>query len=516
MNKPNGGIAVNDEIVFAPQYDSFGVCICDTETESEIADDIVIPDYLPEIRRLLRVTPSFPEASEYIGGRSAEFSGNINWDVLYVGNDGQLANTHAASHYEVAVPFPADADYDINGETPASHTVTAESVNSKVTSPRKLNVRCRLHHRVNVCGTGSARAEVRGNGSEAGLKRLDKTVPSLMQIKGTGDPVSSEAMLDIPEGSSVVSVRASAIISSCTPTPDGATCCGCTRFTVLLRDGNGKPSTAELQTDFETDVALDLDGDGWSVCGFACIDRVSSEDDGSAAVCRADLRVTCYAAKNVPTQITSDVFSVTQECKPTVKTLSIPNLILCANTEALHDGSLTPDGIPSGTPAVDCTCEARPEGIRLDGGHYLLDIKCRYDVIFDVEGEYIRREAEQTLSADLGVGNDAPDRYLIRLCVISCRAKNEGENVALSAEIGIMAEVFGTADHLSVTCIDMGEQLPARRTTWTVAYAAGTDTLWDVAKRYNVDPAELAAANGISYTRPDDANSLDGISFLMI
>ena len=62
--------------------------ICDKTLSSEESHDFTLPDYLPEIRKMLRVTVSIDEPESYASASDVEFSGGLTYHVLYTGADG--------------------------------------------------------------------------------------------------------------------------------------------------------------------------------------------------------------------------------------------------------------------------------------------------------------------------------------------------------------------------------------------------------------------------------------------
>ena len=105
MEKSIGDIISTDEIIFAPISQAFQMPVCNKSVITEISEDLTLPDYLPEIRRLLRVTPVVSIPSQYVNGSMAEFSGNVNWNILYVCGEGTLSEATFSSPYEVSVDF---------------------------------------------------------------------------------------------------------------------------------------------------------------------------------------------------------------------------------------------------------------------------------------------------------------------------------------------------------------------------------------------------------------------------
>ena len=56
--------------------------ICDKTVTAEAGCDYAMPDYQPEVRRLLRVKTTLLPTTAYVGGGKAEFAGTVRYDVL--------------------------------------------------------------------------------------------------------------------------------------------------------------------------------------------------------------------------------------------------------------------------------------------------------------------------------------------------------------------------------------------------------------------------------------------------
>ena len=66
---------------------------------AEVTGDFTLPDYQPEIRRLLAVIPTALPPAKYVGNTGAELNGTVDYQVLYVGGDGSLASVPLSSEY---------------------------------------------------------------------------------------------------------------------------------------------------------------------------------------------------------------------------------------------------------------------------------------------------------------------------------------------------------------------------------------------------------------------------------
>ena len=120
----------------APVGEDFGgsVCraICDGRVACELSGDFTVPDYLPEIRRLIRVnvTPTAP--SKFISGGDVKLGGGVDYTVHYIGADGGLYSVSFPSEYSFNAPFDPDAEDDMNEGLDACGDVTADSVVGRV------------------------------------------------------------------------------------------------------------------------------------------------------------------------------------------------------------------------------------------------------------------------------------------------------------------------------------------------------------------------------------------------
>ena len=66
---------------------------CDKTMSGDFNTEVSLPDYEPEIRRLLKVGARLAPPSGFYDGSRAGVSGRIIYDILYAGGDGELYST---------------------------------------------------------------------------------------------------------------------------------------------------------------------------------------------------------------------------------------------------------------------------------------------------------------------------------------------------------------------------------------------------------------------------------------
>ena len=69
---------------------SVTVLLCDRTVNTEVSGDFTLPDYQPELRRLLAVMPTPLPPAKYVGSTGVELNGTVDYQVLYVGGDGGI------------------------------------------------------------------------------------------------------------------------------------------------------------------------------------------------------------------------------------------------------------------------------------------------------------------------------------------------------------------------------------------------------------------------------------------
>jgi hypothetical protein len=67
---------------------SVQIPILDRELSVEVTGDYSLPDYLPEIKRLLRIRPALLPQSRFAGRDSVGLNGALDYYVMYMGQDG--------------------------------------------------------------------------------------------------------------------------------------------------------------------------------------------------------------------------------------------------------------------------------------------------------------------------------------------------------------------------------------------------------------------------------------------
>ncbi len=56
----------------------------------EVVSELILPDYLPDVSRLLRTSADVGAENGYVSGGALEYDGEINHTVIYATSDGRI------------------------------------------------------------------------------------------------------------------------------------------------------------------------------------------------------------------------------------------------------------------------------------------------------------------------------------------------------------------------------------------------------------------------------------------
>ena len=113
---------------------------CDTVVSCDVSEEFVLPDYVPEVRRVLHTRVSALPENKYISGDTVDFGGTLTYLVIYTDDEGRLCSVPLSSSYESSCPIKGASDVFIGTAVDTSAT--------RVSAPRKLSIKSRLKSRV--------------------------------------------------------------------------------------------------------------------------------------------------------------------------------------------------------------------------------------------------------------------------------------------------------------------------------------------------------------------------------
>ena len=386
---------------------------------AELADDFSLPDYKPEIRRMIGITATVSPAAHYLSPGHAEFAGPVRYSILYEGSDGGMWSADLPSEYDLDLTLDNDPTFEPDGMI-AYADVVCESVTVRVTAPRRLSVRARLRADAVVLGMRRLDETVSGAAGLAAddLKRLEGSAETAEILRATSEPAEyTDTFLPDDGGSGEVRViccRAEPLVGEVSATVEGVSVRGELYITVLLcRDPEGaRPFAVTRRIPFAETVATDRAPERGASCrAWGCVTSASAEpNENGEIVATVGLALTAEVASAVTVPYTRDVYSTKCESTVVMRESDAAAVKKCMNANITVSGGeeLAALGLDSGIRIVDATANVLADSVecRTDGGRAVLTGKMRVRVVADNGAEIMGKDFDMPFRYETDLPGD--------------------------------------------------------------------------------------------------------------
>lgn len=524
---------------FAPQEgqlverDVCGETVC-----CEAVGEYTLPDYQPEIRKILHIRAAVLPSGKYMGGAKAEFAGTVAHTVLYADAEGKLASVTLNADYDFSLPLPDGGEYTAVVDT------MAEGTTCRLSGPRKLSLRTRLRSLVHLLREECITPEIRGMGSaadQASLERLTASTESMTMSCGSSGEftLSSTVRMDSPgTDAHVVWAGGNLLITESRAQEGGCLCRGEAWVRCLLTEGEAAPVVVREKIPFEQFVPIEGVTDQASCTAFGrlvmadvTIAPGEGEENGTLGF-DVSAEIDACATASRPCNPVQELYSTAYEMACRHRTLAVSRPLGTAMGNYTVSGSRPRSECEAENAAAIVDADGRLEisQVSVEHGRAAVSGKLIAQVIFTAAGEGqdgapALATAEVVtpfrIETDLRPAPGTHPQFDCHGELIAVRARIEPNTLALDAEIALATRAYETKelrilesaepDH-SVTVDHRGNRI-------FVVYPKEGDTLFGVAARYHKSRAAVAGQNGL----PEEAiasshltHSLDGVHHLLI
>ena len=462
------------------------------DLNSDISEDYTLPDYYPEIRKLLFARPSPLLPAKFISGGRVDLSGVVDYTLVYISAEGKLCSAPLSAEYSLALPIENMGDFELGeGIDVIAHTF-CESTSVRVSAPRRLQLRSHLRTSVGVWGKKLCAEKLSGLSEGASIERLLEKGRCCDLLCESSDVISLEDSFELSADERVALADGIVAIKDHRLSGDALSVSGEIIVRCLVAvDKEESVRSLVRRLPFDSEIELDgielPEGASARVCGYLTDLSINVEECVARISADAILEV-CVCAES-EFEYTKDAYSVTQDSECEYSELSVPlsaanfnsSLSICERM------SLEELGYPEGARPIEAYATALPESLTLEDGKYVLRGVCRYSVISVRDGEYQASEFsvpfryEQEAREAVGVSS-----FDALATVKDARVKNEGDALCFECELLLGVTVFGEQSISMLDKIDLFDKEEQRCGELIACYPSDDDTLWSVAKRYSV------------------------------
>ncbi|MBQ8511460.1 MAG: DUF3794 domain-containing protein [Clostridia bacterium] len=457
-----------------------------TTAAADVTEDVSLPDYVPEVRRIVGVLANPTVDGKYMTGDSVEIDGAVTYTVLYIGGDGGLAQVAQSTPYTVRIP----ADEDVS---PAELIVspTAEQISCRVTAPRKITLSSRV--KLGAMAQKQADASMK-TGEDAAVRRKTQThtTAAVTEVRGTGE-VSGE--IREKEGTRLIMASAEIALNDVrVGSPAGKiTVKGDVYLTALSLTPDGNCITSRSRAPVEEELALPDPADP-KTCraaafGNIVLIEVDAGDDG-VMQWRAEYDIDCDIMKITESETAADAYMIGWEDDVTFESAE------CCTPAGCVNGRLTTSASAKLRPGMTFVCawgSVSGEKCSIKNGKMIVEGTVNLECVTAGEGETVTDEVRIPLRYECDAVPDATDSdslmARVRAAVTDVTARPDGDTLNLTAELAISAAALGKAPVTYAASVTPKKELNEKKNLLRVYIPDKTETPWDVEKRFRLKDA---------------------------
>ena len=471
--------------------------------EQSVDTDFTLPDYYPEIDRILKVMPEANILSAQVTDNGVNVGGQVVLTMLYVGNDGQINSfTHI-------YPFVKNIEVSDSKDCFVNVTSRMNYLNTKATAPRKAEVHGSLTlavvvSKINNC---SVLSEIDCEGVYTKTNEISFSQPL--------NPIMKSAFVEdeiiIPEGKQTVGkiLRscAKACVSECKYVTSKIVIKGDIDIEILYcSPSSNKPVLLTERRGFSQIIDCDADCDDIkfdTVCHIDSLElhpktSIDGEVRNIAFTVKVGLDIYPYCIKNLP--VITSAFSGRYLSDIKTVSVAVENVVDSINENYVCKKSLDFSGVLA--EVYDLWCTATVDYASDDGD----DILVKGAVLINIVGANADNEPvlfERTVDYDYryNVGhslNGHRCRPDVSIEAVNYSMNSDGM-IEVLAELNIKATVFEIEQVSAVAKISIDEGTLIKKDTDTAVllYFAENETVWSIAEKYGTCPEKICQANGL-------------------
>lgn len=475
----------------------------------ESSEDYILPDYLPDIKKVAAVFPAATIKGRFLGSGTLEYEGEACYKVLYVAEDQTLRTAVFLTGFEDKI-----GNEELTEDCVELLTPLCEGVNVRLLNPRKLNIRSQNGADVAVYKRRCYMPELYGARTVEDENKLqcetaEMAGMNVLCLRETGLTLSEDLSFEaaMPTAGELVFSFFRLVPQDCRVTEGEVQMRGTAEICCILsagKDAEGKEDyfCLERSLTFSQTVKNNCLHAG-GVC-FAELQpegsefRLREDEFGQKRVVEADLTYLCDLAVFYPKNIflMTDGFSLEKETE-----LSTSEKEFCTLSSPLKGGFSVNE-----TVGVDL-----PE----EGGYRLFQCVVEPEMHLCEEGEKATLEGTAEVLMLLKDSAGAPDARRVSLPLrfrteipmegkgearVCCRASGtryrlSGNRLSLDFEVDFGGYLLGKQSRRTVDILRIlpeQRKTPGKRGSILLYYPDKDESAFAVAKKYGIPPEEPA------------------------
>lgn len=487
---------------------------------TESNEEFILPDYMPEIGRVLRVSATLLPDEPFPETGGTEFSGKIEYRLLYGDGEGNITEAPLEGRYRYRLQAPEGRALTLFTEE------RIESVGARPTAPRKLGIRTRIYARPHMLADEEIAVPLSVlTGEGASVETVEKEIKLLRRKAFTSGLLHAEGSFTVEDtltdALSLLSVQSAFLPEEKTASDGYLSVRGRLIFTLLLKKDGELPFVKVCTLPIEEEIPAEGArlGDAVTLRAFVGSPAITLEAEGenTALLVDAEYSLSCVLSHNQAASVLEDLYVHGMHHDIMRKTVTSEALIGCASGNFTVGAECA---LPADFSASGCLFPSfalKEATVSHVGEKAIVVGTLTAHLLSFGSGEVGRCELSLPFRTELALGGvENEDRLSLFVSPVGGSAQASDGGVRLSTELAVdVTAIRPLSLSLPSALIKKGEILPKTTPTITLYYPCDSDTLWSVGKRYSVPLSVLKQENGM----PEDEDilaPLDGYAYLFV
>ena len=488
----------------------------------EAGGEYTLPDYMPEVRRILRVDCDAAMTGQYDRQDKTEIGGEVRYYLIYLDGEGTLASASFDGTFDCSVPGGEGVRMQVNP--------TVENVSCRLGGPRRVSMKANIGLRpIAVASEPYTEPEMPEAAGQIEALRRSMLVGETLMLE-SGELDLTESVKAEPD-SRLLSTEGKVLIREARPEAGGVRVRGDLWLSALCADGEGKPYAVKGKIPIEEllndeNVTPAFSAVAWGRCPSLTATPASGEGE-SSLVFDARVVLSCLAVTNETVTPMCDLYATACPVEVIKRPLTGRYYPACLQGNYTVDGNaaLSEIGLGEDTAPVDCRGSATVSAGGVNGNEITLEGDVRVQGLFSQGGDEPYAGASFSFPYKVRMSGKEPipegANLLWNVQCVGCHVRCDGQRVTADAELALtcLATVTDTVEVVSGVTADPENPYEKHAGEIVAAYLKNGDSLWSIGRRYHVPLSELVEANALPdavMENPDAPYHLDGYSHLML
>jgi hypothetical protein len=484
----------------------------------DVGAEYTLPDYLPDITRLLKVSAYAEAPEKYLSAASMEYDGRIVYSVLYATAEGEIRCAAFDGDYSGSIPAPEADDFSL-----IHMTASAENPACRLSGPRKLSIKCRLSVHMDICKTAETDPVIGGKayaGAESDLQYRKKRVDFAREIHASeraipiSEDVETEPSMPQIERVVYVNLTPSAFEARCS---DGKiNYSGAFLADILYQSADAESEYISFTRKIPVSGTAEAEGvteDSIALCRAESTGldfRPQTDELGETKTVEIDFDYSVYMRAFAPAvcELTADVYSLTYEtsCESEGWKYLTPGACKTFNFSFNEGAELDCDNV---TEVICAVPRAQITSVDKTGSKTSVSGTLTFHTVLCADGAYSGKAFSFPFKSETDAGR-YPElfSYSAEAYASAAGCRIAGKKISFDTEITVCLAIFGEKEAQAVRSCTVFTDRPAEGAPGAdviIYYPTRQDDLWSIAKKYNTTVQRLASLNGITKETPDSA-----------